>query len=247
MSTPVPAVDRIVVAFDSYCPAGAALELALQLAGPVAQSVHALYVEESDALTLGAFPWAREVALATAESRPVLQEVLEREFSSRAAAAQALFNAMAAGTRSASFERVRGHMAEELRRTATNAAGILLDWPPARRRSRSWARMVARTLLELRAPFVGLVEAGKVRASALLIVRSQQGSGRAHDLACRLMRGEAAQTTEFRGQVTAAAVLERARQVQAGALLVEQDAAADAEALLAELASRWSGSLLLLR
>jgi hypothetical protein len=239
--------DRLVVAFDPYSPAAAALQLALLLTQERPQSLHALYVEDTDALRLGAFPWAREILLATAEARPVLPESLEQDYRSRAAAARALFDSTVSGAVGARFERVRGRLADELRRFAMDAATVFMDWPPARLRGSSWATTVVRTLLDLPAPLVGLVDAQRSAGQALLVVQDSGQPGPAQELAERLAAPEHARVELLTGRVTAAMVAARAREERAGTVLVELATITDGERLVGDLAARWPGSLLVVR
>ena len=237
---------RLVVAFDPYAPDRAALQLARQLAATDSQPLLALYVEETEALILGSFPWAREIATATAESRPLQREAIERSLSSRAAEARALFEATAAGAADATFERVRGRLAEELKRIAADATGVFMDWLPASRRSRPWAETIVRTLLELPAPLVGLV-GPPASTSMSIVVAVGDDPARARDLAARLAAPGHARITVMQGHPSAAAIIARARAERAGAVLVQRSATGIGESMLAELALEWSGSLLLLR
>ena len=247
MSVREPVARRIVVAFDPYMPDRTALRLAQRLALLGAQSLHALYVEETEALTLGSFPWAREIATATAESRPLHREAVERGLSGRAAEARTLFEAAAAGLAEARFERVRGRLAEELKRTAADAAGVLLEWPPASRASRTSAATIVRTLLELQAPLVGLVGPRGVTSASVVVVASDERAAAARELAERLAAPAHARITQLQDATSAAAIIARARAVLAGTVVVQRSARDEEDLMLADLALEWPGSLLLLR
>ncbi|HVN42730.1 MAG TPA: hypothetical protein VMT50_08080 [Steroidobacteraceae bacterium] len=249
MSTSAPGLSsRVVVTFDPNAPDNAALELALRLApGGQVAGLLGLYVEETDALTLGEFPWAREIATATAESRPLDTASVERHYRQRSAAARALFEAALGGTAGARFESVRGHLPEALTRLARDAAGVLMDWPAASRRSRPRATSVVEALLQLPAPLVGLIEPRAFGSATILIVAGEEPSDGARALARQLAGSTNSRIRMAGGPLTAAAIMARGRLEAAGTLLVRRKAAGGDESMLAELALDWPGSLLLLR
>lgn len=246
MSERSPVAGRLVVVFDPFHPDSAALRCALRLAS--AATVHALFVEEIDALALGAFPWAREVALATAESRPLQSGTIEQGLQGRARTARALFDAELAGLApGATFERVRGRLEQELRRASADATAVLLDWPAAGRRSGPWAISVVRTLLDLPMPLVGLVQPQRLEATSVALITAGPESASARELAERLAAPAGARITRLPRLSSAEAILRAARAERADTLVVLRDAAIGSEALLAELALRWPGSLLMFR
>lgn len=247
MSTRPRGTARVVVAFDPYLPGRAALQLALRLGSPGTSSLHAVYVEETDPLTLGAFPWAREVRTATAEAQPLRFETIERIYRRRAAEARALFDAVATGISEARFEQVRGSMVEQLRRIAADAAGVLLDWPSAGRSSRQQAATVVRALLDLPAPLLGLVRPPGAATTSVMIVCAGNAAGPARELAERFVASARARITVLRDPVSATSIIERARAERADTLLLQRGGAMDNAHLLADLALAWAGSLLLLR
>lgn len=237
---------RIVAAFDPYAPGAEVLRLALRLRAEEPQRLHALYVEEVEALALGSLPWAREVTLATGQAGPVRAAALEREVRQRAAAARALFESVASGLAGAQFEQVRGRLARELVRLANDASAVLLDWPTGARRSQSWARAVTRALLEASTPLVGLVAAGSA-AAGILVVQAGTAAGRGQETARLLAAASRARVALQQGPVPLARVLERAHLEHAGTLLIERGGIDAADEFLVELALRWPGSLFLLR
>jgi hypothetical protein len=246
MTERTPVAGRLVVVFDPFHPDSAALRWALRLAS--AATVHALFVEESDALALGAFPWAREVALATAEARPLQAGTIEQGLQGRARTARALFDAALAGLApGATFERVRGRLEAELRRASADATAVLLDWPASGRTSGPWAASVVRTLLDLPMSLVGLVQpqGAEVTSVALVAVGTEAVSARG--LTQRLAAPAGARITRLPSSSSAEAILRSARAERADTLLVLRDAASASESLLAELALRWPGSLLVVR
>jgi hypothetical protein len=246
MSERAPGEGRLVVVFDPFHPDSGALRWALRLAS--AAAVHALYVEEIDALALGAFPWAREVALATAEAQPLQARTIEQGFRMRAREARTLFDAALAGLGPrATFERVRGRLEQELRRATVDATAVLLDWPAAGRTSGPWAASVVRTLLDLPTSLVGLVQQRGATATSVAVVTAGTESLPANELAARLADPAGARVTHLRGLSSAPAILHAAHAARADALVVLRGATAGGEAMLAELALRWPGSLLLLR
>ena len=104
MSAAAPLARRLVAVFDPYAPDAAVLDMALRLGAPSRVTLHALFVEETEAMTLGSLPWAREVTLATGEARPLRATAVERELQRSAASARALFEAVAPGLAGARFE-----------------------------------------------------------------------------------------------------------------------------------------------
>jgi nucleotide-binding universal stress UspA family protein len=259
MTSAPQAAQRIVVAFDPHAPQRAALDLGVRLAMARAQVLHALYVEDLEALNLGEFAWVREIATATADTRPMRRQAVERHYRSRGAEAQALFAAAASRASGARFETVRGRLLDELKRFGAEAAGVLIDWPKAGLSVHLRGSGLLRALLELRAPVVGLVASPPPEASRVLVVPRGQASGLVAELAALLgapSRGGPPEGSPPRvaaplacegHRPTADALIERLRRERAGTLLLERGATDDDAALLAELLRRWSGSLLIVQ
>jgi|GEM_PF-2825224 len=243
MSAAAPLARRLVAVFDPYAPDAAVLDMALRLGAPSRVTLHALFVEETEAMTLGSLPWAREVTLATGEARPLRATAVERELQRSAASARALFEAVAPGLAGARFELVRGRLAAELARVAADASAVLLGWPPAPRRSRAWARTVTTALVALRVPIVGLV-ASRTDPSGLLVLEAGTRPGPGRALARRLSPGQPRRIALQHGPFSARSLLERARRESLGTLLIEREALEAADELICELALRWSGSIL---
>lgn len=243
MSAAAPLPRRVVAVFDPYAPDPSVLQLALRL-GPTAQSpLHALFVEEPDALVLGSLPWAREVALATGETRPLKTAAVERALQGSAASARALFDSLTQRIAGARFELVRGRLTAELERVAADASAVLLGWPPALRRSRAWARTVTSALVALPVPIVGLV-ASRADSSGTLVLEAAARPGAARELARRLSPGPSRRIAVQHGPVSAGALLERARRESVGTLVIEHAVLEARDELLGELALHWSGSVL---
>lgn len=84
------------MALESAAANARVLDTALNLAGKWGGDLRALLVEDVDLMRLAAFPFAREVGVATAISRPLQSSVLERTFRAEAARLQQILGRAAA-------------------------------------------------------------------------------------------------------------------------------------------------------
>jgi len=76
--TETPAIQRVVIGFDPAPADAAALRVAVGLAAGLGAQLVGLYVEDERLLRLAGLPFAREVGLHSAQSRPMLPQDVER-------------------------------------------------------------------------------------------------------------------------------------------------------------------------
>lgn len=249
---------RIVVAFDPQRPDAAPLEFGVPLAHALAQRLYALYVEDLDTLSLGAFGCVTTICAATGEARLMSRESVERDFRRLAAEARAAFATAAARTGRAEFAAVRGRLAEELRRASGDAAAVLVGRPRTGLASRSLAAGLLDTLLALPVAVTGMVASHRGSASRVLaVLRSERlavagGVERLLDapLPQAVLRSLGAARPMVRtGGVglRSDALLRELRRGDVGTIVLERGASADDRALIRELLAAWPGSVLSLQ
>jgi nucleotide-binding universal stress UspA family protein len=249
---------RIVVAFDPNRPDAAALEFAVPFARALAQAVYALYVEDVDTLSLGAFGCVSTVCAATGETRLMSRESIERDFRRLERQARAAFDSAARAAGRAEFATVRGRLAEELRRVSDEAAAVLIGRPEIGLARSGLAAGVLDTLLALPVAVTGLIAARRAPGSGVLAVlrpeRFAAAGGAAALLGAPLPKAALrALGTELpplsisgRG-LEIGALLRELRRANIGTLLLELGATADDRVLVRELLNVWPGSLLAMR
>jgi len=247
MSRPPQDLSQVVVTFDPLAPAPMALQVALRVVAAEATRLHALYVEDRDALALSAFPWATEITLGTAEARPLVTHAVERAYASGRASARALFDAAAGSMANARFETVRGRLADELVRLGDRAAGILVDWPRGDHRPGYGAARLIRTLLGLQVPYVGLIDPRSAGTATLVIPGQTPPSGAVRSLIEAVASPSGVRTVQLHSPATTQSIIALARVQRAGTLLIQRSAVAGDEDLLARLALKWVGSFLVYR
>ena len=131
-------IRRILVALDASPHSLAALEAAAALAANLQAELVGLFVEDADLLKLAELPFARELGLYSAASRPLDSAQMERQLRTRARRAeQALTTAAERAQVRWSFRVARGAIAAELLAAAAEADLISLGkvgWSLAGRR-----------------------------------------------------------------------------------------------------------------
>jgi len=189
-----PVFQRILVALDASPHSLAALEAAVALAADLQAELLGLFVEDADLLRLAGLPFARELGLYSATSRPLEALQLERQLRARAHRAEQALAAMAERAHVRwSFRVVRGAIAAELLAAAAEADLISLGragWSPTgRRRVGSTARavlsqttglaLIVRQGVRLRMPIVAVYDgsalAGKALATAARLAQGKEG------------------------------------------------------------------------
>ncbi len=114
-SSPLAAIQRILVALDGSAHSLAALDAAAALAAQLGAELEALFVEDEDLLSLADLPGARVMSLVLLEAEQIDRQRMERQMRLRAVRAHEALQrqAAAAGVR-ASFRSVRGQVAAEI-------------------------------------------------------------------------------------------------------------------------------------
>lgn len=258
MNAAQPGAGRIVVAFDPQRPEAAPLEFAAPLARALAQGLYALYVEDLDTLSLGAFGCVTTICMATGEARLMSRESVERDFRRLVREARAAFASAAAGTGRAEFVAVRGRLAEELRRASGGAEAVLVGRPQTWLAARSLAAGLLDTLLTLPVSVTGIIAGRRGCASRVLaVVRSERlaAAGGVERLVGAplpqaMLRSLGATRSMIRmggAGLRSEALLRELRRGDVGTILLERGATADDRALIRELLEAWPGSVLTLQ
>jgi nucleotide-binding universal stress UspA family protein len=189
-------VQRILVALDVSPHSLAALEAAAVLAAGLQAELVGLFVEDADLLRLAELPFARELGLYSAASRPLDSSQMERQLRTRAHRAEQALAAVAGRAQVRwSFRVARGAIAAELLAAAAEADLISLGkvgWSLAGRRrvgstaqailsQASGSALILQHGAHLRSPFV-LVYDGSAPARKALSIAARLVAGKGADL-----------------------------------------------------------------
>jgi len=115
-------IRRIIVGLEPASRSRALLEAAADLAGSLEAELIGLFVEDADLLHFAGLPFAREVGFASARSRPLDVESMERSLRAWADEARRMLASVAGRTSVRwSFRVARGSVAAELLAAASEA------------------------------------------------------------------------------------------------------------------------------
>jgi nucleotide-binding universal stress UspA family protein len=187
-----PIIQRILVALDASSHSLAALEAAAVLAAGLQAELVGIFVEDADLLRLAELPFARELGLYSAASRPLDSSQMERQLRARAHRAEQALAAVAGRAQVPwSFRVARGAIAAELLAAAGEADLISLGkvgWSLAgRRRVGSTAQAI---LSQFSRPVLFLHHGVRLGPPFVLVYDNSALARKALAIAARLVGGK---------------------------------------------------------
>jgi hypothetical protein len=186
MTSPEPAIRRVVVAGDAASGDGEGPRLGAQLAARWGAALHGLFVEDSALLALAGLPFVQEIRADRAPPRPLDRAAIETAMDALARRARgALAAAAAAHGVGHSFEILRASIPDDV--TAFREGdflvleGLCRPLPAGLGLASPWARLAGRTAH----PHL-LLRAERTRQGAVALLAGDEAAGRSPALACRL-------------------------------------------------------------
>ncbi|MFN8491979.1 MAG: universal stress protein [Caldilineaceae bacterium] len=178
--------ERIVVAVDASPHSLAALRAAAQFAATIQAELYALFVEDSDLLSVSNLPFWQEIGSFSATARQLDRQTVERLLRARASKVQAALAQLADQMQVQwSFQVTRGGVTNELLAAAENA--MLFSIGRASRVSNR--RLGSTTELVIKRsgrPVLILDDKGQIRHPLTLLYTGTESAERAFQLAIRL-------------------------------------------------------------
>ena len=185
-----PHIRRILVALDASSGSLAALEGAATLAVRLNAELLGLFVEDEDLLALAALPFAEEVEVHSAITRPLTSEGMEQRMRAQARRAAEALSLVAGGHRLRwAFRVVRGAVTREVLAAMEDADLVALGGIGRRAtRSGRLGDTALEAILRGERPVLLLAPGGAIREPIAVVYSDHAAAGQAIDIAARLAK-----------------------------------------------------------
>jgi nucleotide-binding universal stress UspA family protein len=197
--TPHPRAPRILIALDASSGSLAALEAAAFLAARLDAELLGLFVEDEELLALAALPFAAEVEVHSAVSRPLTSAGMEQRLRAQASrAAEALARAAGRHRLRWEFRVVRGAVTREVLAAVGDADFVALGGIGSRAaRSGRLGETALEMILRGERPVLLLAPGGTLCEPIAVVYRDDAAAGQALDIAARLARRDGGSVRVF--------------------------------------------------
>ena len=185
-----PHIRRILVALDASAGSLAALEGAALLAARLNAELLGLFVEDEDLLALAALPFAEEVEVHSAVTRPLTSEGMEQRMRSQARRAAEALSLVAGRHRLRwDFRVVRGAVTREVLAAMEDADFVALGGIGGRAtRSSRLGDTALEAILRGERPVLLLAPGGAIREPIAVVYSDHAAAGQALDIAAGLAK-----------------------------------------------------------